>query len=118
MTESIITEGILVAQIDEIPEGEAIKIDASIAGTVDDIAIFNDDGEFFALDDTCSHEEASLSEGYIENGIIECPLHAGKFCLKNGEVQSMPATENVACHRLIVEGGAIRLVPNPDRLAS
>ena len=112
------SEGILVAQIDDVPDGEGIKIDASVTGTVDDIAIFNDGGEFFALDDTCSHEEASLSEGWIDNGVIECPLHAGKFCLKNGEVLSMPATDNVACHRLIVEGSDIRLVPNADRVAS
>ncbi len=110
-------DGILVAQIDDIPDGEAIKVEAAVTGTVDDIAIFNDDGEFFALDDTCSHEKASLSDGYIEDGVVECPLHAGKFCLRNGEVLSMPATEDVACHRLIVDGSDIRLVPNPDRLA-
>lgn len=111
------TEGILVAQTNDVPEGEAIKIDASVAGTVDDIAIFNDDGEFFALDDTCSHEKASLSEGWIDNGVVECPLHAGKFCLKDGSVQSMPATEGVSCHRLVIDGDDIRLVPNPERLA-
>lgn len=111
------TEGVVVADIDEIPEGEGIKIDASVTGTVDDIAVFNDDGEFYALDDTCSHEKASLSEGWIEKGVIECPLHAGKFCLKDGAVLSMPATEDVACHRVIVDGSQLRVVPNPARLA-
>ncbi|MEO6116682.1 MAG: non-heme iron oxygenase ferredoxin subunit [Pseudolysinimonas sp.] len=111
------TEGILVAQVGDIPEGEALKIDKAELGTVDDVAIFNDDGEFFALDDTCSHEKASLSEGYIEDGVIECPLHAGKFCLKDGIVQSMPATEDIACHRLVIDASNIRLVPNPHRLA-
>lgn len=111
------TEGIVVARTDEVPDGEAIKIDAAVAGTVDDIAIFNDSGEFFALDDTCSHEDASLSEGWIDDGVVECPLHAGKFCLKNGEVLSMPATEDVACHRLVIDGDDIRLIPRPDRIA-
>ncbi|WP_270353043.1 bifunctional 3-phenylpropionate/cinnamic acid dioxygenase ferredoxin subunit [Microbacterium testaceum] len=111
------TEGIVVARTDEVPDGEAIKIDAAVAGTVDDIAIFNDGGEFFALDDTCSHEDASLSEGWIDDGVVECPLHAGKFCLKNGEVLSMPATEDVACHRLVIDGDDIRLIPRPDRIA-
>ena len=110
------SEGILVAQTGDIPEGEAIKVDAAVLGTVDDVAIFNDGGEFFALDDTCTHEDASLSEGWIEDGVVECPLHAGKFCLGSGAVQSMPATEDVACHRLIVDGGDIRLVPRPDRI--
>lgn len=112
------SEGILVAQTDEISDGEAIKVDAEVAGTVDDIAVFNDGGDFFALDDTCSHENASLSDGWIEDGVVECPLHAGKFCLSSGEVLSMPATENVACHRLLVANGEIRLVPNPERLVS
>lgn len=112
------SDGIVVAQTDDIPEGEAIKVDASVAGTVDDIAIFNDEGEFFALDDTCSHEKASLSDGWIEDGVVECPLHAGKFCLKDGAVLSMPATEDMACHRLVVDGSDIRLIPNPDRLTS
>jgi 3-phenylpropionate/trans-cinnamate dioxygenase ferredoxin subunit len=111
------SDGIVVAQTDDIPDGEAIKVDAAIAGTVDDIAIFNDDGEYFALDDTCSHEEASLSEGWLEDGIVECPLHAGKFCLRSGEVLSMPATEDVACHRLVIDGTDIRLFPNPARIA-
>lgn len=111
------SEGILVAQIADIPDGQAVKIDAAVTGTVDDIAVFRDGDEFFALDDTCSHEKASLSDGWIEDRAIECPLHSGRFCLKNGEVLSMPATENVACHRVILEGDDIRIVPNPERLA-
>ena len=111
------TEGVLVAQTDEVPDGEAIKIDAAVAGTIDDVAIFNDGGQFFALDDTCSHEKASLSEGWIDDGVVECPLHAGKFCLRNGEVLSMPATRDVACHRLVIEGSDIWLIPRPDRMA-
>lgn len=110
-------DGILVAHIDDIPDGEGIKIDAEVLGTVDDVALFNDEGEIFALDDTCSHETASLSEGWVEDGVVECPLHAGKFCLKDGTVQSMPTTVDVACHRVIVSDGNVRVVPNPERLA-
>jgi 3-phenylpropionate/trans-cinnamate dioxygenase ferredoxin subunit len=109
--------GIVVAQIGDVPDGEAIKIDAGVMGTLDDVAVFNDDGEFYALDDTCSHEQASLSEGWIDGGVIECPLHAGKFCLKDGTVLSMPATSNVACHRVVIDGTNIRVIANPGRLA-
>jgi 3-phenylpropionate/trans-cinnamate dioxygenase ferredoxin component len=117
MSEVTMEDGIVVAQIGDIEEGEAIKIDSSVLGTVDDVAVFNDEGEYFALDDTCTHEKASLSDGWIENGVIECPLHAGKFCLKDGTVLSMPATVDVACHRVLLDGDAIRIIPNPDRLA-
>jgi 3-phenylpropionate/trans-cinnamate dioxygenase ferredoxin subunit len=117
MSDTDSDQGVLVAQVGEIPEGEAIRIDAAVTGTVDDIALFNDDGEYFALDDTCSHEKASLSEGWLEDGVIECPLHAGKFCLKDGAVMSMPATEGVACHRVLVDGSDIRIIPTKSRLA-
>lgn len=110
-------EGIVVARVDEIPDGEAIRVEADVLGTVDAVAVFHDEGEFYALDDTCTHETASLSEGWIEDGVVECPLHAGKFCLADGRVQSMPATVDVACHRVVVDGDEIRVVPNPDRLA-
>lgn len=111
------SDGVVVATTDAIPEGEAILVDAAVTGTVDDIAVFNDGGTFFALDDTCSHEQASLSEGWIEDGVVECPLHAGKFCLRDGSVQSMPATVDVASHRVVVEGTDIRVIPRADRLA-
>ncbi len=110
-------EGIVVAQTDDIPDGEGIKIDREVLGTVDDVAVFNDEGTFFALDDTCTHETASLADGWVENGIVECPLHAGKFCLKSGAVQSMPATIDVAPHEVVVDGTDVRVIPNPERLA-
>lgn len=109
-------DGVWVARIADVPDGEGIKINRDVVGTLDDIAVFNDGGEFFALDDTCSHEKASLSDGWVEDGIVECPLHAGKFCLRDGAVQSMPATTDVACHQILVDGLDIRVIPNPGRL--
>jgi 3-phenylpropionate/trans-cinnamate dioxygenase ferredoxin subunit len=111
------SEGILVAQVGDIPDGEGLQIDASVLGTVDNVAVFNEGEEYFALDDTCTHETASLAEGWVEDGCVECPLHAAKFCLGDGSVQSMPATVDVYPHRVIVQGSDIRVVPNPERLA-
>ena len=48
------------------------------------IAVFNVDGEFYAIDDTCSHAEASLSEGEVFDCIVECPLHGAEFNLTPG----------------------------------
>ena len=109
--------GIVVAQVGDIEEGEGIQIAAAVLGTVDNVAVFNDDGEYFALDDTCTHETASLAEGWVEDGCVECPLHAAKFCLGNGEVQSMPATVDAYTHEVVVDGDDIRVIPNPERLA-
>lgn len=59
------------------------------------IAVFNIDGNFYAIDDTCTHMKASLSEGYVEAGEVECPLHAGRFDVRTGEPTASPCTQPV-----------------------
>lgn len=110
-------EGIPVAKVGEIGDDEAIVVPRIRTGTYDDIAVFNSGGEYFALDDTCSHEEASLADGWIEDGTVECPLHAARFCLKDGEAMSLPATSGVAVHEVVVDGDDILVIPNPERIA-
>lgn len=111
------SEGIVVAHVGDIPDGEGIQIEASVLGTVDNVAVFNEGEQYYALDDTCTHETASLAEGWVEDGCIECPLHAAKFCLADGKVQTMPATVDVYTHGVVVEGDEIRVIPNPERMA-
>jgi 3-phenylpropionate/trans-cinnamate dioxygenase ferredoxin subunit len=105
------SEGIRVCGVADVPEGEAVRVEKEVAGTPDAIAVFNDDGCFFALDDTCTHEEASLADGWIEGGQVECPLHSGRFCLKTGAVLSMPATKDTRTHRVEVRDGEVWLYP-------
>ena len=108
-----ISTGIRVAALDDVAEGEGIAISKEITGTADNIAILRDeDGSVWALDDTCTHETASLADGWVEDGHVECPLHSSKFCLKNGEVQGLPATRNTCPHRVEVRDGDIWLLPN------
>jgi len=111
------TQPVKVARVGDIPDGEGRKIPRSTTGTVDDIAVFNDEGKFFALDDTCSHEETSLAEGWVENETVECPLHSAKFCLRDGSVLCLPATAPVAAHEVVVDGEDIFVIPNESRLA-
>ena len=59
------------------------------------IAIFRLGGEVFALDDRCTHGQARLSEGFIEDGCIECPLHQGRFDIRSGQPQCPPVTQRV-----------------------
>ena len=70
----------------DVPPGTARKV------TVGDltIAVFNLDGDFFATDDTCTHGFASLSEGYIEDGVVECPWHGGSFDIRTGAPREDP----------------------------
>jgi len=93
----------LVAKTSEIAENEAKKV---IIGD-QHIAIYNLGGEFFASDDICTHAYASLAEGYIEDGCVECPLHAGRFDIKTGKAQGVPVTEDLKTFKVKVEGDSI-----------
>ncbi len=73
---------IFVCQVDELDEGEALKVDCGVNG-IEALAVFNNGGDFFAMNDRCSHGNASMSEGYLEDdGTVQCPLHSARFCLK------------------------------------
>lgn len=101
------SDGIRVANESDIDDGSAIVVAKELLGTDDNVAVFNDGGDFFALDDTCTHEDASLADGWIENGEVECPLHAAKFCLTTGEALCMPATAPARTHRVVVRDGEV-----------
>ena len=58
------------------------------------IALFNLGGEFYAIDDLCTHEDGPLSEGYIEGEEVECPWHAARFNIKTGKALCEPAYED------------------------
>ncbi|MEX3840461.1 MULTISPECIES: 3-phenylpropionate/cinnamic acid dioxygenase ferredoxin subunit [unclassified Paraburkholderia] len=95
---------IFVCQDDALSDGEAIKVDGPSAA----IAVFKVNGELFALNDRCSHGNASMSEGYIEDdGTVECPLHAARFCLKTGTALCQPATEALKTFPVTCVDGAV-----------
>ncbi|MDB5841356.1 MAG: (2Fe-2S)-binding protein [Herminiimonas sp.] len=71
------------------------------------IAVFKVDGNFFAIDDTCSHGAASLCDGFIENGIVECPFHGATFDIRTGEALSMPATQPMKTYPIQIDGDAV-----------
>ncbi|MBI4641820.1 MAG: Rieske 2Fe-2S domain-containing protein, partial [Candidatus Tectomicrobia bacterium] len=64
-----------------------------------------------AIDDTCTHEEASLSEGEVWGEVIECPKHGARFDLRTGEVVSLPAVLPVATYEVKVEGTEVKINP-------
>jgi nitrite reductase/ring-hydroxylating ferredoxin subunit len=77
------------------------------------IGLYNVDGEFFATDDTCSHEEASLTEGFLFDDIVECPLHGAAFCVRTGEVEAFPAVVGVDTYPVRIVGDEVQISPNP-----
>ena len=105
-------EPIHIGAAADIPEGEAIVVPAAMAGTKDDVAVFHaEDGAFYAVDDTCTHEDASLAEGWVEGAQVECPLHSAQFCLKSGEALCLPATKPVGTHPVEERDGQLYLTP-------
>ena len=70
----------------EVAPGAALKVE------IDDLAlaVFNVDGQFYVTDDACTHGPGSLSEGYIEDDVVECNFHNGQFNIRTGEVVSPP----------------------------
>jgi 3-phenylpropionate/trans-cinnamate dioxygenase ferredoxin subunit len=86
--------------------GDALRLD-----TAPPIAVFHtEDGELFAVDDTCTHQDASLADGWVEGCEVECPLHASKFNLRTGEVDAPPAKLPVRVHEVQVIDGDIMVI--------
>ncbi len=72
------------------------------------IAIANVDGEFFAIDDMCSHEACSLgTEGFLDGSIIICGCHGSQFDMTNGKVLTLPAPTDVTSYETKVENGDV-----------
>jgi 3-phenylpropionate/trans-cinnamate dioxygenase ferredoxin subunit len=93
---------IRVCPLADLPPGEATRVVAHVP-----VAVFNADGELFAIDDTCTHQNASLSEGWLENCQIECPLHEASFDLRTGRPTGPPAKRPVRTYGVEVQDGVV-----------
>ncbi|MEU5683442.1 bifunctional 3-phenylpropionate/cinnamic acid dioxygenase ferredoxin subunit [Streptomyces venezuelae] len=98
-----------VCRLEDLPAGDSVRLDITPP-----VAVFNADGELYAIDDTCSHQDASLSEGWLEGCLIECPLHAASFDLRTGKPACLPARRPVRTHQVYVEDGVIHVLVASD----
>ena len=73
------------------------------------IALFNVEGSFYAIDDTCTHRGGPLSEGVLEGKQVTCPWHGAIYDVTTGEVLSPPAPQGVARSNVRVEGSDIEV---------
>ena len=96
-----------VCRLEDLPVGESVRID-----TVPAIAVFHAEEGLYAIDDTCTHQDASLSEGWLEGCQVECPLHGASFDLRTGQPMCLPARHPVRTHRVTVEDGVIHVHPS------
>jgi 3-phenylpropionate/trans-cinnamate dioxygenase ferredoxin subunit len=96
-------EWVKVAEVGELAPGEKKQIELDGLG----IALFNIDGEYYAIEDVCTHDGAPLGHGQFVGEEITCPRHGARFHVKTGAALCMPAFEPVDTYPVRVEGNAI-----------
>jgi nitrite reductase/ring-hydroxylating ferredoxin subunit len=103
-----------------LPAGEELKPGTLRRVVVGDRALClarTADGGLFAIDDTCTHEEETLSEGELIGCQVECPYHFGRFDVTTGEAVALPATDPVGTYAVVLEGGEI-VIEVPEEAAA
>ena len=87
----------------EVEEDDVICV--NVCGR--DFAVFNIEGDYYVTDDCCTHQEASLSEGYLQDDTIECPRHQGVFHVPTGKPMGAPVTRPLRVYPAQVEDGRV-----------
>ena len=89
-----------IASQDELSDGEMKLYE------VEDrlVILFRHEGEFFCLDDVCTHDGGTLSDGEMIGCEIECPRHGARFDVRTGEAVCMPATQATVVHEVQING--------------
>ena len=91
---------IRIAATGQLQDDEAL---AAAVGEVR-IALYRSEGEYFATENVCTHAFALLSDGFLEDGCIECPLHQARFDIRTGKALCAPATQDVRTYPVKVDG--------------
>jgi len=71
------------------------------------VVLFRVGGNYFCIDDVCTHDGGPLSEGRLDDHTIACPRHGAKFDIRTGKALTMPATVDTAAHEVKIEGDQI-----------
>lgn len=69
------------------------------------LLLINLEGTYHVVDDTCTHEDCSLGEGYLDDDAVECPCHGARFDVRTGAVLSLPATEPLRVYHVLATAG-------------
>lgn len=96
---------IKIAETSDIPAG---RVKVVVVGDRR-IALCNVDGQFFAIDDLCTHDGGALDQGELQGDVIECPRHGARFSVRTGKVLALPAVKALDTYPLTLEGSEIRL---------
>lgn len=94
-----------VVAVADLNPGEHMLVEVEDA----DIVLINLDGEFYAIEDVCTHDGSEISSGCLVDGSIECPRHGARFDIKTGEVTAPPAYEPVDTFPVQVAEGVVQV---------
>jgi 3-phenylpropionate/trans-cinnamate dioxygenase ferredoxin component len=94
-----------VAKVGDLAPGEMTYVEVGD----DPVVLINLNGDFYALSDICTHQDASLSDGEIVGDEIECPLHGGAFDIRTGQPAAFPVVVPVETYRVRVVGDTVEV---------
>ncbi|GAB6919767.1 bifunctional 3-phenylpropionate/cinnamic acid dioxygenase ferredoxin subunit [Rhodococcus erythropolis] len=92
-----------VCMMDEVPVGEMVRFESPYGP----LLVSNVDGEYFVTQDTCTHDDWSLADGYLDGDVVECSLHWAKFCVRTGAVKALPAAVPLRTYAVTIENGFV-----------
>jgi len=90
---------------DDVAPGTALKVEIENLS----LAVFNVGGQFYVTDDLCTHGPGSLSEGYIEDDVVECNFHNGQFNIRTGAVVAPPCMVPIKTYPAMVVDGKVTI---------
>ena len=99
------SDWVTVAKAGELAPGAFRVVDVDGTSAV----VFNLQGEYYAIEDVCTHDGGQLTGGTIEGDVIVCPRHGARFCIRTGEALSAPAYEPTASFPVRIENGVIQV---------
>ncbi|MGB5707539.1 MAG: non-heme iron oxygenase ferredoxin subunit [Arenicellales bacterium] len=98
-------EWVNVVAVGDLNPGEHMLVEVEDA----DIVLINLDGEFYAIEDVCTHDGSEISSGCLIDGSIECPRHGARFDIRTGEVTAPPAYEPIDTFPVQVVEGVVQV---------
>jgi 3-phenylpropionate/trans-cinnamate dioxygenase ferredoxin subunit len=98
-------EFVTVARKDELADGGRLLLNVGDLA----IAVFQVAGDYFAIDDVCTHDDGPLAEGELDGGTIECPRHGARFDLATGKAARLPAVVDIAAYPVRLVGDDIQV---------
>lgn len=85
-------------------EHEVVELDSGVS-----VLLVYTEGQFFAIENLCTHDGGDLGGGPVEGHEVICPRHGARFCLKSGQALTPPAYDDVATHTVRINDGVVEI---------